>query len=306
MTDEIANKVISENITNGITHASQFHADDVFATAFLLMLNPRFTYKRTNIIPNNFNGLLYDIGFGKYDHHQKIKEYRENGIPYATFGLLWRDFAKYLKFDGKYLSDITIKAVDRSLIQGLDKSDNTGSKNELSNIVGKFNPSNDKQWQSNERFAMAVEWAKTALYMVIESALQIEKNIVIVKESLRNLVDDVLFLDKCVGITEPNIYKMLSENNVNFVVYQSNRCDTDGTPLYNMQQVPISEKDTVGKVPFPNEWLGEERNKLPSPITFCHSGNWLLAFKADGKNEAIKIACKISKISKNGGDKTGI
>ena len=55
MTDEIANRVISENITSGITHASQFHADDVFATAFLLMLNPRFTYKRTNIIPNNFN-----------------------------------------------------------------------------------------------------------------------------------------------------------------------------------------------------------------------------------------------------------
>ena len=73
-----------------------------------------------------------------------------------------------------------------------------------------------------------------------------------------------------------------------------------------MQQVPIPEKDTVGKVPFPNEWLGEERNKLPSPITFCHSGNWLLAFKADGKNEAIKIACKISKISKNGGDEIEI
>ena len=76
-------------IKNAFTHGGIFHADDVFATALLKILNPDILVTRGNQIPDNFEGIIYDIGGGEFDHHQKEKRIRENGVPYAAFGLLW-------------------------------------------------------------------------------------------------------------------------------------------------------------------------------------------------------------------------
>ena len=55
---------------NGFTHAGKFHADDVFATALLQIIaghqdHPCF------VVPDDFDGIVYDIGFGMFDHHQE-------------------------------------------------------------------------------------------------------------------------------------------------------------------------------------------------------------------------------------------
>ena len=92
--------VVDEKIFEGkvelpskaFTHGAKFHSDDVFATAFLEMIKPDIEVKRGFEVPKDFDGIIYDIGRGKFDHHQKDKEYRENGCPYAAFGLLWREF----------------------------------------------------------------------------------------------------------------------------------------------------------------------------------------------------------------------
>ena len=76
---------------NGFTHAGKFHADDVFATALLQILRPDIKITRGFTVPDDFDGIVYDIGFGMFDHHQEPREYRANGVPYAAFGLLWRD-----------------------------------------------------------------------------------------------------------------------------------------------------------------------------------------------------------------------
>ena len=75
---------------NGFTHAGKFHADDVFATALLQILRPDIKITRGFTVPDDFDGIVYDIGFGMFDHHQEPREYRANGVPYAAFGLLWR------------------------------------------------------------------------------------------------------------------------------------------------------------------------------------------------------------------------
>ncbi len=73
------------------THSGKFHADDVFSSALLLYLNPEITILRGNKVPEDFDGIIFDIGRGRYDHHQKDSRIRENGIPYAAFGLLWEE-----------------------------------------------------------------------------------------------------------------------------------------------------------------------------------------------------------------------
>ena len=76
---------------SAFTHSGKFHADDVFSSALLLYLNPEITILRGNKVPEDFDGIIFDIGRGRYDHHQKDSRIRENGIPYAAFGLLWEE-----------------------------------------------------------------------------------------------------------------------------------------------------------------------------------------------------------------------
>ncbi len=64
---------------NGFTHAGKFHADDVFAPALLQIIRPDIRITRGFVVPDDFDGIVYDIGFGMFDHHQEPREYRANG-----------------------------------------------------------------------------------------------------------------------------------------------------------------------------------------------------------------------------------
>jgi len=73
----------------GFTHGGKFHADDVFATALLMIVRPDIKVTRGFVVPDGFDGIVYDVGCGMFDHHQEPRESRPNGVPYAAFGLLW-------------------------------------------------------------------------------------------------------------------------------------------------------------------------------------------------------------------------
>ena len=42
----------------GFTHAGSFHADDVFSTAFLKILNPNIKITRGFVVPTNYDGII--------------------------------------------------------------------------------------------------------------------------------------------------------------------------------------------------------------------------------------------------------
>ena len=131
-----------------ITHGGKFHADDVFSAALLKMINPQMDIVRVFQIPDDFDGIVFDIGAGKYDHHQERAEVRENGVPYAAFGLLWRDFGKDIMSRGLSENQAKKEAeiFDEKFIQPLDEDDNTGNGSQLAGIIATFNPS----WDSDE------------------------------------------------------------------------------------------------------------------------------------------------------------
>ena len=49
---------------SAFTHSGKFHADDVFSSALLLYLNPEITILRGNKVPEDFDGIIFDIGRG--------------------------------------------------------------------------------------------------------------------------------------------------------------------------------------------------------------------------------------------------
>src|SRR5574344_1144389 len=112
-----------KNEKNAFTHAGKFHADDVFASALLRKINPDINITRGNSVPDGFEGLVFDIGRGEFDHHQNDSRVRENGIPYAAFGLLWEQIGDVLLGEDEAL------IFDRKFVQPLDENDNTGCKN---------------------------------------------------------------------------------------------------------------------------------------------------------------------------------
>ena len=46
------------------THGGKFHADDVFSAALLRILRPDIRIQRGFEVPENFDGLVFDIGDG--------------------------------------------------------------------------------------------------------------------------------------------------------------------------------------------------------------------------------------------------
>lgn len=115
-----------------VTHCGSFHADDVFACATLGLYfkrnNVKYTVTRTRndtIITNAdyvFDvGGIYDPAINRFDHHQPGGAgKRENEIPYAAFGLVWKEYGPLLCSDNM---DI-VNDIDRRLVQPIDAIDN--------------------------------------------------------------------------------------------------------------------------------------------------------------------------------------
>ena len=53
---------IKEKDAQAFTHSGKFHADDVFSSALLLSVNPEITIHRGSQVPEDFKGIVFDIG----------------------------------------------------------------------------------------------------------------------------------------------------------------------------------------------------------------------------------------------------
>lgn len=114
-------------MTKIVTHDSSFHTDDIFAVATVLLMYPdaQVVRSRDPEIQADADfvldtGMVYDPARNRLDHHMPSGAgERENGIPYASFGLVWKEFGEKIA-GGKREAEI----IDRSLIQPIDGHDN--------------------------------------------------------------------------------------------------------------------------------------------------------------------------------------
>lgn len=260
---------------SAFTHSGKFHADDVFSAALLLYLNPEIMITRGNRVPEDFDGIVFDIGRGQYDHHQKDSRIRENGIPYAAFGLLWEELGADI------LGEELAQKFDESFVQPLDNNDNTGEKNELATLIGNFNLTWDAEGSNDEAFFQAVSVAGMILEHKFErfrgnerADKRVEEIYAHHEQAVHNREkhrDDarILILPEFVPCQ-----KFLSETEIAFVIFPSNRggyCIQPQKKEYSMNY----------KCSFPVEWLGLENEELAAvtglkSAGFCHKGGFLM------------------------------
>lgn len=262
----------------GFTHGGVFHADDVFSSALLRILNPSIVIERGFKVPENYDGIVFDIGLGEFDHHQADNEVRENGVPYASFGKLWRKFGPLL------CSEKAVEDIDSSLVQTIDNTDNTGEWNPLSAAIRSFNPNWDSNESSDAKFNEAVSFAMSVLSNMMDEHNSKDRAASIV-ESAYNAASkkELVVFDQYVPASE-----YLIDTEALFYIYPSIRGG------YNIQTVPKSiDEYNIPKKPFPEAWGGKTAAELQelsgiSGLTFCHKGLFLCS--ASTFDDAIKVA----------------
>lgn len=260
------------------THGGKFHADDVFSSALLLYINPEIRITRGNKVPDDFEGIVFDIGRGLFDHHQKDSRIRENGVPYAAFGLLWEVLGKEI------LGEELAVRFDESFVQPLDNNDNTGEKNELATLIGNFNPSWDANDNGDKEFFQAVSVAG----MILENKFERYKG----NERADKRIDEILkdHDPKSRILVLPEFIpcqKALSETDIAFVIFPSNRggyCIQPQKKEYSMNY----------KCSFPESWLGLEGDELIKETgldtaVFCHKGGFIMTV---GQLDEAVMACQ--------------
>lgn len=277
------------------THSGKFHADDVFSSALLLYLNPQITITRGNRVPEEYDGIVFDIGRGRYDHHQRDSRVRENGVPYAAFGLLWEELGSGI------LGETLAQRFDEEFVQPLDNNDNTGEKNELATLIGNFNP----VWDETEAADGVTEEERDRglsvgfLRAVQVAGMVLENKFARYRADARadEKIDQVLAMQETQGgdariLVLPEFVpcqKRLKETDTAFVIFPSNRGG------YCIQ--PQKKPDSMNyKCSFPKQWLGLENEELQAATGlasagFCHKGGFLMTVGDEA--DAIR-ACEIS------------
>jgi uncharacterized UPF0160 family protein len=188
------------------THSGSFHADDVFAIAAVSLLGEPVEVVRTRDRDALARAdLRVDVGFrddpatGDFDHHQRdFDAARDNGVRYASFGLVWREFGARLCDGDSEVAD----AVDGSLVQSVDAND-TGQQltrslvegvrpMTVSGIIGGFNARWDETLtpaQERERFDAAVAFASGILAREVASAASGRRSERIVHDAIAEAAD---------------------------------------------------------------------------------------------------------------------
>ncbi len=264
-------------VKKAFTHNGVFHADDVFSSALLLLLNPAIRIERGSAVPGHYDGIVFDIGAGQFDHHQAGRRIRGNGIPYAAFGLLWEAYGCLV------LEDEDARQFDENFIQPLDESDNTGKYHVLAQCVSGWNPQwNELDVDETERFEGAVAWARQLLEAKFRTIRAQREAFVQVRIWMQGQSGFILWLHKAMPWKEA-----VRGTEFLYVCYPSVRGG------YVIQAVPKDDNELKLKKPFPTEWCGKTPEELRTltgieTFSFCHNSGFLCV--ADTREDADKVA----------------
>lgn len=281
-----------------VTHNGDFHADDIFAVATLsLYFDGGIEIVRTrdeDLI--RVADLVVDVGMqyehdrGRYDHHQPGGGgERENGIPYAAFGLVWKHYGKSL-CDEK---EAVWQVIDEMVAQPIDALDNgikvesTASATSLytiQDIVASFRPTWEEPDNRDQTFLELVDLAKQILAREITQALAYDKAQEHVEEAYRAAKDKriIVFSEKF-----PFQTILMEKPEPLLAVYPR----SDGS--WGVKTIRVERMSFENRLDLPAEWAGKTGQDLQElteveTATFCHRARFLCV--AQNKEDAVNLA----------------
>ena len=260
------------------THNGNFHADDVFSIAALKNIFPSSKLIRTRDVELIAKadivvdvGGEYDADTDRFDHHQRGGAgERENGIPYSSFGLIWKKYGVEICQGNQDVA----KAVDSGLVSAIDALDCGHVEGvydgiSLSQTISMFNPTWQEDGDFDACFDEAVNFASRILTRFIASANGGISAKAIVAKAVENAEDPrVIVLEKYTPWKRT--VHALSEEAL-YVVYPSQ------TGQWRIQTVPVELGSFDDRKSLPKQWAGLSDKELKEvtgidDAMFCHNG----------------------------------
>lgn len=294
-----------------VTHSGKFHADDAWAVAVLQILFPDSELVRTRdaavIAAADFAvdvGGVWDPAAGRFDHHQKdFATTRSTGVPYASAGLVWRDYgarcvaALAAARLGQTLTDERAReiahGIDSDIVQYLDLSDVGAAKNApggygLSAVVSGFNPN----WLDEAALGhgeAADDYRLSQFRRAMEMLTDIMINAVKFRVGAALAVDEVrraqvldegrvLFLENGSLPWSQLVRKEMPK--VLFVISHSL-----SEQRYLLHTVPAASDSFKARADLPAAWAGLRDAELAAvtgvpDAGFCHNGRFIAGVKS--------------------------
>jgi uncharacterized UPF0160 family protein len=285
-----------------VTHNGDFHSDDVFAVATLyivfgneakievLRTRDEKEFESAGIVLDV--GGVYDEAKNRFDHHQAGGAgERENGIPYASAGLVWKKYGEKLCGSKEIADDI-----DKKLFLPIDANDN--GVNIYFPTVGNFLPYTIQDlvnvfrssWKedllkNDESFMEVVGLAKKIIEREIVIARDYKEAEVLVEADYQKAEDKRLVI---LSGKYPWSKILMNHPEPVFVVYQ------DGiNSFWRVRAVGEDKQVFKNRKDFPISWAGKRDKELAdvtgvSDALFCH--NKLFLAVARSKEGALALA----------------
>ena len=293
---------MNKEIKTVAVHNGMFHADDVFAIAISRLIYPNIKVIRTRDHKElEKTDLRVDVGKkynpdnGDFDHHQpKGAGGRENGIPYASVGLIWKHFGMKLA-----KSSEVFDYIDKKIIQYIDAND-TGTDTFTTNLIApytidrmisSFNP----QWPnlSYNNYDRAFEEILLLVIELLKKEIVSVESVINSKEKVREAISksdgNYIILNDNISWKEV----VVNESHLKFVVYYDLVEDT-----WSVNCIPKSINSFENRKNLPKEWAGLSREQLVKvtgvkDATFCHNKRFVAFAKSkEGVLKLLNLALK--------------
>jgi len=281
-----------------VTHDSTFHADDIFSTATLSILNNgNIKVLRTRDIKLMKEadyvydvGGIYDSSINRFDHHQKGGAgLRPNGIPYASFGLVWKTYGEKI-CGSKEVSNL----IDERLVQSIDANDNGIN---LFDIKGEVSPYTiqDLLFCFRPSWKEKQDYDKAFMELVPIAVKIISREIIKTKDTLEaNSIVNNAYEEA----EDKRIIILDGHYPWGEILYQHKEVVYVVSVKSGLWRVEAVRKEKYGfetRKPFPESWGGKHNAELVEATgvkdaTFCHNGRFLVVAKS--KEGAIELAQK--------------
>ncbi|MES2758497.1 MAG: MYG1 family protein [Pseudomonadota bacterium] len=294
-----------------VTHSGKFHADDAWAVAVLKVLFPDAEVVRTRdpaaVEAADFAvdvGGIWDAATGRFDHHQKgFAGARQSGVPYASAGLVWKEYgarcvsALAMAHTGHRLADDKAAemaySIDADVVQYLDLSDVGAAKNApggygLSAVVSGFNPN----WLDDERlgygdaadahrlsqFTRAMELLTDIMINAVKYRVGALLSVEQVRQAEVLEEGRVLFLQNGALPWTQVVRKEMPK--VLFVISHS-----IAEQRHLIHAIPVSPDSFKARADLPEAWAGLRDAQLAAvtgvdDAGFCHNGRFIASAKS--------------------------
>ena len=292
-----------------VTHNGVFHADDVAAVATLenfitkmgnhpLLSRTRDESEITSARYVVDVGAVYSPEAGRFDHHQPggAGIVRSNGLPYSSFGLVWKEFG-FMVCGRQDVADeierrlvIPIDAADcgmklyeggRPVVEGIEGYS-------LSQVISSFNPrgndSDEKDFDGDFRHALRF-FGQLLLREIEQATAKLDNQAAVLKAVID--APDRRLIELAHGGPGWQDVVCLHHEPL-YIVFPAETGDT-----WMVQCVPPAPGSFDKRKPLPRAWTGLRGGELAAvtdvqDAVFCHNGLFICG--ARSREGALRLA----------------